>query len=401
MRIPWRALLVLTVGQMTAASVCVGQAQPSSTAVLIEKALDEPGKVVFQEVTLDKAFGRLGRDLGVTLDLDAGALGQLPHGEYTVLSAQIEGLTWREALAELLRPLALRFEVGEDRVYIVASRELARQPQRLNRVELDALTKLQNSYLDNSQKNLLKQLREVTGLQFSLVAHGERRDKSDANVVWQILKETPQRANEVLDSYSRVYNGTWFVRAEPGDGQAALVDIVMVKAERLIEMKLEQRIDVAFRNQPVQKMLQELARRAHVEITFEPGCLALLDEDVRLGSSLTMQAGTVKSALEALAGITGLAYVVNDKGVHIKASDALISGAAVSAAAVRPQRSPLACMLTVKVPGTDIEVMLFLREDDLVGDGLLEKFKEVRQGQFGEFEQFLRDYESSGAGVNK
>ena len=102
--------------------------------LLIEKALDEPASIRLKQITLEDVFVRLSQQIGVMIDLEqAGpALDQLPYGRLTQIeSAQIQGLSWRNALKELLKPFSLTFQAGNDRIYILGTPELMRQPQRL------------------------------------------------------------------------------------------------------------------------------------------------------------------------------------------------------------------------------------------------------------------------------
>ena len=83
--------------------------------LLIEKALDDPAEISLTRVTLDDALRDMSSAIGVSFEEDEMAAGKLPYGHLTPLEAvQFQGVTWREALTELLRPLALRCQVGRD-----------------------------------------------------------------------------------------------------------------------------------------------------------------------------------------------------------------------------------------------------------------------------------------------
>lgn len=385
---------------MVAAAIVLAGAGFSTgqdTAVLsIEKALDGPAQIAFKDLTLQELRPRLEAAIGVGFELDTPAVRQLPYGELTTLNVQISGMAWREALAELLKPMALRYQTGADRIYILGTKDLLNQPQRLNQAELDALVKLQASHLDDSEKQLLKQLQQVTRLKFGLVVNGQRLEKADKDLADDILTDVPEPASRILDLYSRRAlgpGGSWYLRVRPTNGWGPLIDIVLAPKVELVRMKLKQRIDVEFKGQPIDTILQDLAQRANVALQFEPGCIGLLDEDLRQNSSLVMRSGTTSSALEALAGMTGLEYTVDSDGVRISASETLKQMAVARAASTTAKRSALACILTTKVPQSDAETMLFIREDALQAEGLLDKFQQVRQEGMARFMQYLRDYQ--------
>ncbi len=275
--------VLLCGGSVLAADARSAGPADTTEMLLIEKALDDPAEISLTRVTLGDALQNLSSAIGVNFEADEMAVGKLPYGHLTPLEAvEFQGVSWREALTELLRPLALRFQVGRDRIYILGTKELVRQPRRLNLSELNALVRLQNSVLNDKEDKLLKQLRTVTGLKFGLVINGQRQEKAKESYTEDILNKTYQKATSVLDAYCRRLGGhlVWYVRAEPANsnGRTAIsqpgarIDIIVVPAMELVRLKLDRRIDIEYRNQPVQTILQDLARHGQVNITFEPGC---------------------------------------------------------------------------------------------------------------------------------
>ena len=374
----------------------------ASDELFIQKALDSPAKINFRNKTLEDVFAQVGKDLGVPLQPEASALDQLPYGQLTQMeSVQLEGMAWRDALRELLKPLALMYQVGKDRIYIVGTRELIRQPRRLNLAELSALVTLQNIRLNDSEDKLLKQIRDVSKTKFDLIEFGRRMEKVEKDIAEDILTEHPIPATQVLDRYSkrrgkelRILDATWYVRAEVEYGRAAAIYIEILPAQQLLLMKLDRRITVSYRNQPVQAILLDLARQANVEIRFEPGCLTLLEPRIRNSTSLEMQEATIKRAFEALVGVTGLEYELQPDHIRIQAGPNLIEMAKnrqpmVSSSSTNPAMS----MLTMKIPGTEIEILFFVRKEDLEEMGLTEKFQQYYLDSVKAYFDFLQGYE--------
>jgi hypothetical protein len=389
----------LMVVLLTAGGITRGQA---TSAMLIEKVLDDPAQINFRNVTLEDAFEKLGKSIGVKFDVSEMALAQLPYGGLTELSAvQLQGMAWRDALRELLKPLSLRFQPGEDRIYILGTAALMRQPRRLNMVELDALVRLQSTNLNDSEDKMLKQIQQITRIPFGLIENDRLRDKTDDDITDKLLSKIPQPTSKVLDQYSdRVVRslmpkttGSWYVRAEVKEGRAERIDIIILPVEELVELKLERRINVEFKNRPSQVIFYELSRQAALDIRYEPGCFALLDNNLRNNCSLVMSGGTIKRALEALAGMTGLAYSYDDKGIYIQAGEMLKSTPAAQVNKVT-YANPLILTLTTKIPGTDLETMILIREEDLNEEGLLEKWQQVQMYSIEEFIQFLKNYQA-------
>ena len=88
--------IIFMVVLLTAGGITRGQA---TSAMLIEKVLDDPAQINFRNVTLEDAFEKLGKTIGIKFDVSEMALAQLPYGGLTELSAvQLQGMAWRDAL---------------------------------------------------------------------------------------------------------------------------------------------------------------------------------------------------------------------------------------------------------------------------------------------------------------
>jgi len=379
-------------------SLCQGQ---QLSAVFIEKALDDPAKIDYRNITLEDAFENLHKQLGIPFDVDQTALAQLQYGKLTTLSSvKLQGMPWRDALRELLKPLALTFQPGADRIYILGTDELMRQPRRLNLIELDSLVRLQNSNLNDSDKNLLRQIRQITNTSiFRLFEMDNHVEKAHQNTAEQSLSSYPQSAAKVLDLYSRrvlsnkykqEQPGTWYIRAEMINGQTTSIDIVILPAVDLNHLKLQKRIDKTFTDQPIQNILYELANLGTLEINFEPGCFTLLDENLVNNFTLAMSNATIKNAFDEISGLTGLAADVRPDGIHIVVGETLLKKAAERERQAAQIANPLACVLLVKIPENDFETMIFVREEELRQAGVLEKYRDFQKKNIAEFIRFLR-----------
>ncbi len=378
------------------AASCPGE---DISAIAIEKVLEEPAQISFKEISLADAFVNLGKATGIPVDTAQAqtAIAQLPFGQLTEITATLQGMSWRNAIQELLKPLALRFQPGQDRIFILGTPELLRQPRRLNLAELNALVRLQTTYVNDSEKKLIKQIRQTTGLSLGLIENALRKEEADKDLVEKILSSTPQAAGNVLDIYCKRIRGnqgelTWFVQANSEGGRNGMMDIVILPVKELIEMKLAQRINIKYKNQPVQSILQDMAQLAAVNISFEPGCIALLSNDVRDNSTLVMQAGSIKDSLEALSGMTGLGYTYDAEGIHISASDTLRNLNSYQKTA-SSSSNPVVCTITEVLPGTELETMFMIRKDDLEKEGLLETYQKLYGDRMKSFMNFLREYQ--------
>ena len=80
--------------------------------------------------------------------------------------------------------------------------------------------------------------------------------------------------------------------------------------------QLTHTISAKYDGADVGQVVQELSRRAGVALDVDPGAYQRVPAaDRRV--SLTLDDATVQSALESIAGYTGLGFDVTDSGVHV------------------------------------------------------------------------------------
>lgn len=362
---------------------------------LMQQALDQTSQISFSDITLEEAAAQISQRLGVPIELDPAAVAQLPHGHATRLAIRMEGISWREALTELLKPLALEFQAGRDRIYVVGSEELMRQPRRTTIAELDALVKLKQTRIVAGEMDFFDQLEQLGGTKFAMEIDGQMQSDLPRVMIKRLSNGMPVSAARLLDLYGkdRFKNQpfTWYLKqTESGD-----IQIVMLEPKDLVTLKLQRRVSAEYHRDNVARILNDLAAQASVAITYEPACLAMLDEDVRENCSLVLRSGTVQRALEALAGATGLEYSIDAEGIHIAASENLKEMALAKKTSFAPNYSPTVCTITAPLPGTNMESFILLRQNELEELGLLEKYQQVRQDQIGQFIEFLRNFEAT------
>lgn len=363
---------------------------------LIEKALDERADIELKKVTLGQALEQMGRKMGVRIDVASAepAFAQLPYGQLSEIeSAQLQGISWREALTELLKPFSLTYQPGDTKISILGSNDLMRQPQRLTMAELNALVVLQTKTMNNKTGSFLFQLRQATEIKFGFAQDGRYKDHIDLGPNQTVLSAQPAPASEVLSRYAGTVwrkgeSSTWYVLGNVVEGKTQDVDIVIINPAELVKMKLQRRIDLDFKNQPVQTILLGLANKAAVKLKLEPGCIGMVDPAQRDNCSLVAMNNTIEQALEALSGLTGLGYYPDYDGLTIVASETLRSR--------KPGKVDLndrtVCILKVKLPDSDDELTILIRESDFKNAGIWNKYLQLRQENIAELMKMIRDY---------
>ncbi len=360
-------------------------------ADLVQAVLADQATYRANNVTLENVFIGMSQRMGVKIDLKQAvpAFAQLPQGRLMEIeSLQFDGLTWRQALNNLLKPFALTHQEGEDSIIILGTPELLRQPRRLTLSELDALVQLQNTSLDFSDDKLVDQMQQRSGLKLRLYVHNKGVKRIDREDVRRVLDAGPENICQALDFYSkRIYRrgepSVWFFK-EVIENNEAFIDIRIVSKEEMITLKLDQRIDIQFNGIPVKNVLLRLAQRAAVDIRFEPGCIALVDPAIRDHMTLSMQSGSIKEALELIVGMTGLTYHFNYDGLLILASENLKKMATAPRTVSSGDKSYVFLMESGGM-------IMPIWPEDIPEKELLEKIKELRGKNLEIFKQMLRD----------
>jgi hypothetical protein len=148
-------------------------------------------------------------------------------------------------------------------------------------------------------------------------------------------------------------------QATPATWQPWGKTIVVLPKEEQVRDQLSKTISVRFNGVDIAQVLAELSSRSGVPFTFEPGALQRIPPESR-SVGLILDA-SVQQALESIAGFTGLAYVVNDKGVYIwnpSAAGAGGSGRREPVVAMLPLDNGLEVLLTESQLGPELREYL-------------------------------------------
>lgn len=332
----------------------------------VQQALDRPITVDIGDGSIREVFATLGKAAGVEFLIETETLAALPYGAQTRMRVSLKNITLRRALPEILTPQALRWEIRANVVRILPSAPLARMNRRATYDELAVLGKIQSVKLTDTKKGqtILPELRRATGsAELRLLPHvriDEEADYARAGVA------LPGTGADWLDMLCHGKGWTWYLSGEA---------IVVLDKTEQVKRQLQQHVTLRPRGQNLQSVLLELAQKAGIKLTFDPGVMKLLPEEICSGFNLSMSDATIEQALEAISGATGLKFVAEPQGVRVAASEAL-----TKQPATMPSRPKVPFFLKMSVPGpggTSLDV--YIRADELPDDmvELLDKHKAV------------------------
>lgn len=284
-----------------------------SSSALINEALDKQVKITFPNKTpLPQILQQITNDTGVRIEPAPDVWAILPWGEQTAISATIENQTLRQALEALTRPVGLTFTLRDEYVELQPLPALRRLGRRATLDELAALDVLMKTPFASEGKPLSgRQLVAQVDAKLDAAKSSfaiENRAFTDPNDNTTTIA-VPRNATllDALELLPATTTATWYPWGK--------TIVVQPKVDQL-RMLLNKPITLRFDGVDVAQVVPELFHRAGLPYTIEPGALERVPGDAR-SIKLTLQDASVQQSLEALAGATGLAYTVNDKGVYL------------------------------------------------------------------------------------
>ena len=317
---------------------------------IVMRALDEPVTITVTEAPIKQALEQLTAKTGLRLSLDEEALAYLPHGEQTRLSLTATRVPLREALGAMVAPMSLEWRVEADGVRIVPSPALERISRRPTFAELGILSKLAGQKLSPARP-VEAQLQQACGIpELRIIWQGIAPEQQSQALV-RADARLPATGQQYLDALAQENGWTWYVWG---------TEIIILPRQAQAERQLMRRTTLRYRNQPLLTILMDLASKADLKLSMNPGVLNYLSPQMRDNFTLLMSDSTVEQALQAITGATGLEFRTEPQAIRVGASPALL---ATTQLTTRP-RQPFLLMMEMPLPSGD-KVMVPVRADDL------------------------------------
>jgi hypothetical protein len=342
-----------------------------TSSALINEAMDKRLSLELSEVPLDQAMRLLTEETGVPLTAKPSVWELLPWGEQTTITAQIENQTLRAALEAITRKLGLTFVLQEEAIELRPVPALSRLGRRSTLVELNALELLARNpiALDTDQPTMRQLLNAIDERLIELqspyaIEHRARETVSDDQAIFVPRNATMMSA---LESIARETGATWYPWGET---------LLIVSKEDLVRRQLARTITTRFEGVDVGQVLTDLSQRSGVSFTIEPGALQRIPAEFRT-IRMVLDNATITQALENLAGVTGLGYVVRPDGIYIWNQMAMPSPA---------PRDPVIAML----PLPDLNLQVPLPESQVPPD-LREYIRHKQQQEMHRLRQMMEE----------
>lgn len=315
----------------------------------VARALDRRlEQVSIQGEAIPEALAQLGREVGIRISIDGESADLLPWGAQTRLKAvTIEQASLREVLPQVLDALGMTYTIEDDGVLVVASEPLRRMNRRATWDDLKLLRRC--CELEYSPETFA-----TFKLQYRITS------KVDAPKMFktQLAKAGRGTVAEMLEVATRALGWVWFPNGD---------HLVIRTCEAQIANLMSRRVTARYTNEPLSRILADLAAKARTPIHFEPGMMLKLPRTTSQSYTLLLRRTSIRQAFELVSAETGLKYDIRRDGIHTGLSDKIGGHGGP-----RPGRRGSPYVGKISIPSTDGTYIyeFLLREDELPDDVL-------------------------------
>jgi|GEM_PF-2281689 len=292
------------------------------------------------DVTIVEALDEIGQKAGVKLALSDEAVWKLPYGEATRLSVTLQG-PLADSLTEMLNAFFMRYAVGEEEITIYPREELDHILGTPTTKQLELLKALYTEpievYLRDDvqqtinaalgQKVLISPigvlaelnnlLRQLSGIEPVYSPRSDPRRRTTQAMVkardpepnepepTEIVLPTPVTVVQLLSQVviGRAPSETrWYISGMDFPGQ--MPEVRVVSSTVFKELKLDQTVDVSYKDESLDRIYRDLANRAGMTLIAGLRGSPLAECTV----SASMQNVKIRQAISSIAAMVGAGY---------------------------------------------------------------------------------------------
>jgi hypothetical protein len=284
------------VGRVTpliVALVCIFTGYVRADKARLLERLNTNIEIRLDDVTIAEALDEIGRKAGVKVALSDEAVWKLPRGEATRLSMTLEG-PLADGMTEMLNAFFMRYAVGDDDITIYPRQELEHVIGRPNTQQLELLKGMYSGRIEVSpgfpQEKLVSLIRQCFGeISFFPSDVFERMHEVLQSFAGD-KGSLPVTLPSLLDQVGSMHNMPCWYLSQP-DSLNPVPVIRLVSERDFREARLDQVVDISFKDERVDVILQRLAGWAGMELSASSG--SWLSEKI----DVSMQNVTLRQAL--------------------------------------------------------------------------------------------------------
>lgn len=258
-------VVVLIIGIAT----CYAWADKQELQAKLGKELN----IEFKDVTIAEALKGIGEKAEVRLVLSDEAVWKLPYAEATRLTVSLRG-PLADSLTEMLSAFFMRYAVGDDKITIYPRQELEHILGRPTTKQIELLEMVYTrrlSYVGLPIPEVIPQL----FADFNVVIFPVSRYEDFENIANELLL-----VRSLLPTFAQMLDslGKWYISGTNLRGTVTEIRIVDEDAFR--EAKLDQVVDISFKEETADVIIQRLAGWTGMELVVEKDDPSWLDERI-------------------------------------------------------------------------------------------------------------------------
>ncbi len=356
------SLISASILSMAALAAFGQDADAGGEAMDVGRALDQPLRAQsIESGEIPQILARLGEQASIRITIEDKSAAMLPHGGQTRLEAFSipQGEALRSVLGQILAEVGMTYTLEEDAVVVQATEPLKRLNRRATWEELALLRRAFET--EYTSENL-----ESFKIQYKITS------KVDAPglLEQQLAKAGRGSVAQVLEVAASALGWVWF----PEDNH-----IRIRTQEAQIANYMSRRIEARYSNEPLARILMDLANQADTPMSFEPGLMLKLPPSTAQSYSLLLRNASIKQAFELVSAETGLEWKTNRDGIQVRLSES------AGGAEARARRSAYVGKISIPSADGSYAYEFLLREDELPEDIL-----QYRRQLLEEFVQKMR-----------
>lgn len=292
----------------------------------LQEKLGKNISIKLKDVTITEALNKIGQESGVKIVLSDEAAWKLPQGEATRLSVSLDG-PLAGSITEMLNAFFMRYAAGDEEITIYPRPELDHILGRPTTKQLELLKAIYTKpinvhYLEQAQKTIntaldqqvlitpISVLAQVDELLSQLLEGTPINREKPTELILPIPVTLAQLLNQISITGEEPVDTRWYISGMDFPSQSP--EIRIVHYSTFNELKLNQKVDISYKDEKLNKIFQDLAGRAGIELTMAPGSYL---HDYTL--SVNMQNITISQAIKNIADMVGARCDVTSEWIEI------------------------------------------------------------------------------------
>jgi hypothetical protein len=321
------------------AMVCASTGLVQADEIDLHEKLGEPIKIQLKNVTIAKALDEIGQKAGVKFALSDEAEWKLPQGKATRLSVTMDGAL-ADSMTEMLNAFFMRYAVGDEGITVYPRPELDHILGRPTTKQLELLkaiyTRATEQYVESLQntvsrvigeniaivpldpyRDLDRALHQLSSREFS---HDSRPEDYEFKLIGPMTVANMLQHGSVVTSYRegdelkwKMKKGHWYLSG--AEFPYSVAEIRFLSKPDFLEAKLDQVVDISFKDESAELIIQRLVKWTGMELRVDKGDLSWLSERI----SVNMQNITLRQALRnVVSSVDGESHIdVEDSQIEI------------------------------------------------------------------------------------